>query len=198
MKEKFKIDREKLEKIVNQYEVDIKGKNEEEKEKIEEHYVQMVIECLGTKVLQEAIDEYALKNDARRILERECISKFYSDEECLQMLEGLSNYEIIGDWQHFRTVKSQYLFKLPENMQEMFAKNFAIGNDDARRCLLKLWKEHIETTGIDVKREYSPGSMNSVTIQCHADEMIFMFETLRKNGTRKRCFYVSSCRCIYR
>ena len=27
MKEKFKIDREKLEKIVNQYEIDIKGKN---------------------------------------------------------------------------------------------------------------------------------------------------------------------------
>ena len=35
MKEKFKIDREKLEKIVNQYEIDIKGKNKKEKEKRE-------------------------------------------------------------------------------------------------------------------------------------------------------------------
>ena len=31
MKEKFKIDREKLEKIVNQYEIDIKGKKKRER-----------------------------------------------------------------------------------------------------------------------------------------------------------------------
>ena len=113
------------------------------------------------------------------------------------MIEGLSNYEIVGDWQYFRTVKSQYLFKLPENMQEVFAENFAIGNDDAKKCLLKLWKEHIKTTGTDVTREYSPGSTNNITIQCHANEMRFIFETLRKNVTRKKCIYVSSCGRIY-
>ena len=46
MKEKFKIDREKLEKIVNQYEIDIKGKNKKEKEKIKEQYTELVIDCL--------------------------------------------------------------------------------------------------------------------------------------------------------
>ena len=183
MKEKFKIDREKLEKIVNQYEIDIKGKNKKEKEKIKEQYTELVIDCLGTNALREAIQEEPLKKDARSILERKEISEFYSDEECLQMIEGLSNYEIVGDWQYFRTVKSQYLFKLPENMQEVFAENFAIGNDDAKKCLLKLWKEHIKTTGPDVTREYSPGSTNNITIECHADEMRFVFETLRKNVT---------------
>lgn len=183
MKEKFKIDREKLEKIVNQYEIDIKGKNKKESKQIKEHYIELVIDCLGTDTLKEAISYDALESDATSILERQSISEFYSDEECLKMIEGLSNYEIVGDWQHFRSVKSQYLFKLPENMQEVFAENFAIGNDDAKKCLLKLWKEHIETTGTDVKREYSPGSMNNITIQCHADEMRFILETLRKNVT---------------
>lgn len=98
MKEKFKIDREKLEKIVNQYEVDIKGKNKKEKEKIKEQYTELVIDCLGTNALREAIQEEPLKKDARSILERKEISEFYSDEECLQMIEGLSNYEIVGDW----------------------------------------------------------------------------------------------------
>ena len=43
MKEKFKIEREKLEKIVNQYEIDIKGKNKKEKEKIKEQYTELLI-----------------------------------------------------------------------------------------------------------------------------------------------------------
>lgn len=37
MEEKFKINRKKIEELVNQYEIDIKGKNEEEKAKIKEN-----------------------------------------------------------------------------------------------------------------------------------------------------------------
>ena len=95
------------------------------------------------------------------------------------MLEGLSNYDIVGNWQHFRTVESQYLFKLPKNMQELFAENFSIGNHDAKECLLKLWENHIETTGTDVIRESSPGSTNNITIQCYAPDMRFMIENIR-------------------
>ena len=183
MEEKFKINREKIEELVNQYEIDIKGKNEEEKPKIKENYVKLVIDCLGTNTLKEAIQHDPIRRDAISILERRKISEYYSNEECLQMIEGLSNYEIVGDWQYFRTVEPEYLFELSKDMQEVFAKNFAIGNNDAKECLLKLWKENIKTMGTDIKRKYAPGSTNSITIQCDVNEMRFMIETLRKNDT---------------
>ncbi len=183
MEEKFKINRKKIEELVNQYEIDIKGKNEEKKAKIKENYVKLVIDCLGTNALKEAIQHEPIRRDAISILERRKISEYYSNEECLQMIEGLSNYEIVGDWQYFRTVEPEYLFKLSKDMQEIFAKNFAIGNNDAKECLLKLWKENIKTMGTDIKRKYAPGSTNSITIQCDVNEMRFMLETLRKNDT---------------
>lgn len=117
----------------------------------------------------------------------------YSNEDSLRMIEGLSNYEIIGDWQHFLTVNSQYLFELPKDMQEAFAENFAIGNNDARECLLTLWENHIETTGTDVIREESPGSTNCITMQCHAPDVRFMLETLRKKITSRKYIFVTLC-----
>lgn len=179
MKEKFKINRNKLNEIVNKYREETQSKSKMEKDPIQERYIELVINILGTDVLREAISYDVLKNDALNILEGKPISIFYSDEESLKMLEGLSNYSIVGDWQHFRTVQSQYLFKLPKNMQELFAENFAIGSHNAKECLLKLWENHIETTGTDVIRESTPGSTNNITIQCHASDMRFMIETIR-------------------
>lgn len=179
MNERFKIDRNKINEIVNKYREEIQNKYGTEKDAIQERYIDLVINTLGTDVLREAISCDVLKTDAQNILEGKPISIYYSDEESLKMLEGLSNYNIVGDWQHFRTVESQYLFKLPKNMQQLFAENFAIGNHDAKECLLKLWENHIETTGTDVLRESTPGSTNNITIQCYAADMRFMFETIR-------------------
>lgn len=179
MNEKFKINRNKLNEIVNKYREETQSKYEAEKDAIQERYIELVINTLGTDVLREAISYDVLKTDAKNILDGKPISIFYSDEESLKMLEGLSNYDIVGNWQHFRTVESQYLFKLPKNMQELFAENFSIGNHDAKECLLKLWENHIETTGTDVIRESSPGSTNNITIQCYAPDMRFMIENIR-------------------
>lgn len=179
MNEKFKIDRNKLNEIVNKYREEAQNKSGTEKDVIKEHYIKLVINTLGTDVLREAIAYDALKLDAQEILDGKPISSFYSDEESLKMIEGLSNYEIVGDWQYFRTVESQYLFKLPKNMQELFAENFAIGNDEAKECLLKLWENHVETSGTDIVRKSSPGSTNNITIECYGPDMRFMFETIR-------------------
>lgn len=129
--------------------------------------------------LREAIFPDALKEDALSVLEGKQICENYSDEESLKMLEGLSNNEIVGDWQRFRTIEPQYLFKLPKNMQALFAENFSIGNPDAKECLLKLWENKIQTRGTDVIRKYVPGSTNCITIECYAEDMRFMAETLR-------------------
>ena len=193
MKEKFVINREKLKNLINKYEIEIQGKNEEDKDKILKKYSQLVIDTLGTDALKEAIGVNILKYDAESILNRKQIHKCYSDKECLEMLEGLSNYEIVGDWQQFRTIKSEYLFKLPRSSQEVFAENFSIGNNDAKECLLKLWERKIKTTGTDVIRKSSPKSINNITIECRAQDMRFMMETLRKNVACKRFIYASLC-----
>lgn len=179
MKEKFKIDREKLNEVIEEYREEIQNKRESEKARIRKHYSELVINILGTEALKEAINYDVLRLDAERILNGRQIQASYSNEDVLMMLEGLSNYEIVGDWQYFRTVESQYLFKLPENMQELFAENFAIGNQDAKECLLELWKNHIATTGTDVIRKSSPGSTNNITIQCDKSDIRYMIETMR-------------------
>lgn len=179
MDKKFKINRDKLNEIINTYRKEIQGKNEAGKNVVLERYVNFVIHALGTEGLREAISYDVLRRDAQNILDGKKICPYYSNEEALKMLEGLSNYEIVGDWQRFRTVEPQYLFKLPKNMQELFAENFSIGNPDAKECLLKLWENHIETTGTDVIRKSSPGSTNNITIQCYAPNICCMAETMR-------------------
>ena len=181
MSEKFKIDRNKLKDIFERYNQEIQGLDEDKKESIKNKYTKFVINELGTEVLKEAISEESLNYVAGGFLDRKLLHEYYTYEESLNMLEGISNYEIIGDWQHFLTINAQYLFKLPKNMQEKFAENFSIGNKDAKECLLKLWKYHIETTGTDIVRPESKGSTNNITISCFAPDMRFMLETLRKN-----------------
>ena len=191
MSEKFQINRDKLNDIVNKYNQETQGKNDTEKESIQSKYIELVINELGTETLREAISYDVLEYTAKNMLEGNLMHTSYSNEESLRMIEGLSNYEIVGDWQHFLTVKSQYLFKLPENMQEVFAENFAIGNNDASECLLTLWENHIETTGTDVIREESPGSTNCITMQCHAPDVRFMLETLRKKNTSRKYIFAT-------
>ena len=179
MREKFKIDRNKLNDIVNKYRQEIQEKSDSEKESIQSKYIELIINELGTETLKEAIDNEILNFMAKNILEGNSIHAYYSNEESLRMIEGLSNYEIVGDWQRFLTVKSQYLFKLPKNMQEVFAGNFAIGNNDAKECLLKLWENNIETTGIDIMRAERPGSINSIVLCCDVQDAYFILGTLR-------------------
>ena len=190
MSEKFVIDRKRLNQLVEEYGIEKRqARSENDAEKIEQKYIELVIDTLGTNALREAIDDWALEVEARDILNNKKLNGFYSYEERLNMLEGLSNYEIVGDWQCFLTVKSEYLFKLPKSMQELFAENFAIGNEDAKECLLKLWENHISTTGIDVVRKSVPRSTNYIAIRCNEEDMEVMFETLRKKITSKRCTY---------
>ena len=192
MSEKFVIDRKRLNQLVEEYGIEkrqARSKNDEKK--IKEKYVELVINTLGTSALREAIDEEPLKDAVYRILTNKKIHESYSNEESLNMIEGLSNYEIVGDWQCFWTVKSEYLFKLPKSMQEIFAENFAIGNEAAKVCLLKLWEKHIMTRAIDVARKSEPDSNNYIVIQCNKEDMSVMFETLRQKNTGKRCVYVT-------
>lgn len=191
MSEKFQINRDKLNDIVNKYNQETQGKNDAEKESIQSKYIELVINELGTETLREAISYDVLEYTAKNMLEGNLMHTSYSNEESLRMIEGLSNYEIVGDWQHFLTVEPQYLFELPKNMQKVFAENFAIGNNDASECLLTLWENHIETTGTDVIREESPGSTNCITMQCHAPDVRFMLETLRKKNTSRKYIFAT-------
>lgn len=122
MDKKFKIDRKELSNIIEQYE---KEKGNITQEKYDE-YKKKVMNSLGTDVLDEAIDESVLEHYTKRILNKELIHDCYSNEDFFKMIEGISNYEIVGDWQHFLTVNSEYLFKLPVNMQEKFAEKNGI------------------------------------------------------------------------
>lgn len=187
MDKKFKINRKELSNIIEQYE---KEKGNITQEKYDE-YKKKVMNSLGTDVLDEAIDESVLEHYTKRILNKELIHDCYSNEDFFKMIEGISNYEIVGDWQHFLTVNSEYLFKLPVNMKEKFAENFGIGNTDAKECLLNLWKNGIETTGTDIIRPESPSSTNNITMKCKSSDMIYMIETLRKTITIAKYIYVS-------
>lgn len=180
MSEEFKINKFRLNEIINQYNQEQKAENTKEKENIPKKYFELVLNELGTDVLKEAISFDAQNCIVKNILERKRINEFYTNEESLRMLEGISNYNIVGDWQCFFTVTSQYIFKLPAEKQRMFAENFAIGNNDAKECLLKLWQNHIETTGTDIARKGRPGSTNAVTMKCNISDLHVMMETLRK------------------
>lgn len=182
MEEKFKLNKNKLNQLVAQYQSklnSIPAKSKEHRQEIKKYYSNLILSTLGNVNLKRAISVDVLQDIAEQILDGNLIHQSYSNEETLQMLEGLSNFEIIGDWQHFYTVESQYLFGLPRDMQEKFAENFSIGNPDAKELLLYLWENHIETTGIDVIRTSSSGSTNNISIQCYAPDMRFMAETLR-------------------
>jgi len=96
------------------------------------------------------------------------------------MIEGISNNEIVGDWQHFLTLESSYIFQLPEDKQRLFARNFSIGNKDAENSLMELWKYKIETRGTDIIRPYSEDSINNITLRCNAKDIQCLTETIRK------------------
>lgn len=98
MSEKFQINRDKLKDIVNKYNQETKGKNDAEKESIQSKYIELVINELGTETLREAISYDVLEYTAKNMLEGNLMHTSYSNEESLRMIEGLSNYEIVGDW----------------------------------------------------------------------------------------------------
>ena len=191
MKEKFKIDEKKISEIIEQY----KKEKEDISEERKQEYEKKVIDLLGNEALKLAIDKVILEHYTQRLLDGEKIHYYYANEDFFKMIEGLSNYEIVGDWQHFLTVNTEYLFKLPRNMQEKFAENFSIGNQNAKECLLNLWRNNIETTGTDIMRPEIPASTNNITIKCYSPDMRYMIETLRQIITSTKYIYVSVCRC---
>lgn len=190
MKEEFKIDQEELSSIINQYNENKDNISEEEFK----DYTERIIKLLGTDVLGSAINKESLEHCVSEMLNNGKFHRCYSNEDSLKMIEGISNYEIIGDWQYFLTVNSKYLFKLPEEMQEKFADNFSIGNQDAKKCLLNLWKNNIQTTGTDVIRANTPQSLNTITIACDlGEDVLSMTETIRKIITsQKYCYFLLS------
>ena len=191
MKEKFKINEKKISEVIEQY----KKEKEDILEERKQEYKEKVIDLLGNEALKLAIDKVILEHYTQRLLDGEKIHDCYSNEDFFKMVEGLSNYEIVGDWQQFLTVNTEYLFKLPRNMQEKFAENFSIGNSDAKECLLTLWENNIETTGTDVIRPEVPASTNNITIKCYSPDMKYMIETLRQIITSTKYIYVSLCKC---
>lgn len=99
---KFIIDRNKLNEIVQEFQhklVEVKGKSEEEK--LISKYTNKVVDILGNENLHRAIDINVLFHYINNILNKQKIHDCYNDEETLKMLEGLSNKQIVGDWQYF-------------------------------------------------------------------------------------------------
>ena len=193
--EKFKIDRDKLEKIVQEYQQKlIKFKNMPEEELLTNEYINKIIHIWGNENLLKAIDLDVLKYYASNMLNKEKIHYYYEDLQTLDMIEGLSNKEVVGDWQHFWTIKSEFIFELPQEQQEKIAENFAVGNSSAQKCLVELWKKHIKTTGTDVIRAESPGSTNNITISTSKEKMPILIESLAKNLQSKDTFLgIYSC-----
>ena len=186
---KFIIDRNKLNEIVQEFQhklVEVKGKSEEEK--LISKYTNKVVDILGNENLHRAIDINVLFHYINNILNKQKIHDCYNDEETLKMLEGLSNKQIVGDWQYFLTIKSDFIFELPQEQQEKIAENFAIGNNSAKQCLVELWKNHIKTNGTDVIRPYVQGSTNCITISSSIEKMSNYVEVLAKNLPNKDMF----------
>lgn len=187
--EKFTIDRNKLNEIVQEFQhklVEVKGKSEEEK--LISKYTNKVVDILGNENLHRAIDINVLFHYINNILNKQKIHDCYNDEETLEMLEGLSNKQIVGDWQYFLTIKSDFIFELPQEQQEKIAENFAIGNNSAKQCLVELWKNHIKTNGTDVIRPDVQGSTNCITISSSIEKMSNYVEVLAKNLPNKDMF----------
>lgn len=186
---KFIIDRNKLNEIVQEFQhklVEVKGKSEEEK--LISKYTNKVVDILGNENLHRAIDINVLFHYINNILNKQKIHDCYNDEETLEMLEGLSNKQIVGDWQYFLTIKSDFIFELPQEQQEKIAENFAIGNNSAKQCLVELWKNHIKTNGTDVIRPDVQGSTNCITISSSIEKMSNYVEVLAKNLPNKDMF----------
>ncbi len=187
--EKFTIDRNKLNEIVQEFQqklVEVKGTPEEEK--LISKYTNKIVDILGNENLHRAIDINVLFHYINNILNKQKIHDCYNDEETLKMLEGLSNKQIVGDWQYFLTIKSDFIFKLPQEQQEKIAENFAIGNNSAKQCLVELWKNHIKTNGTDVIRPDAQGSTNCITISSSIEKMSNYVEVLAKNLPDKDMF----------
>lgn len=179
---KFRIDRNKINQIVQEYnENPDKGNCSLKRRFVINQYIDKIIQELGNENLLKAIGRETLEHYVEGILKGEKIHHFYEDDETYAMLEGLSNKEIVGDWQHFLTVNSEYIFELPQEQQVEFAKNFSIGNVSAQNCLVELWKNHIETTGVDIKRPEVPGSTNNITITLPEEKIPFYVERLARN-----------------
>ncbi len=187
--EKFIIDRNKLNEIVQEFQqklVEVKGKTKEEA--LISKYTSKIMYELGNENLQRAIDTNVLFHYINNILNKQKIHDWYSDEETLKMLEELSNKQVVGDWQRFLTIKSDFIFELPLEQQEKIAENFAIGNNSAKQCLIELWKNHIKTNGTDVIRPEVQGSTNCITISAAVEKIPSYVETLAKNLPNKDVF----------
>ena len=187
--EKFTIDRNKLNEIDQEFQqklVEVKGTPEEEK--LISKYTNKIVDILGNENLHRAIDINVLFHYINNILNKQKIHDCYNDEETLKMLEGLSNKQIVGDWQYFLTIKSDFIFELPQEQQEKIAENFAIGNNSAKQCLVELWKNHIKTNGTDVIRPDVQGSTNCITISSSIEKMSNYVEVLAKNLHNKDMF----------
>ena len=191
-KEKFIIDRNKLNEIVQEFQqklVEVKGTTEEET--LIRKYTNKIMHVLGNEDLQRAIDINVLFHYINNMLEGQKIHDWYNDEETLKMLEGLSNKQVVGDWQHFLTIKSDFIFELSQEQQEKIAENFAIGNGSAKECLIELWKNHIETNGTDVIRPEVQGSTNCITISTSIEKIPRYVEVLAKNLPNKDMFLLT-------
>ena len=176
MEKKFKINKEKINRIISEYNNLCGNATQEERIK----YQNQLLSAIGTDVLTKAIDEDILRRYIDLMLNQKQAHDFYSNEEFLMMIEGISNFEIVGDWQHFLTINPEYIFDLPHESQEKFAENFSIGNIDLKNCLLDLWKNKIETTGVDTMRPEAAGSTYNITIKCFATNVECMTEIIRK------------------
>ena len=194
--EKFTIDRNKLNEIVQEFQqklVEVKGTPEEEK--LISKYTNKIWQVLGNENFQRAVGsvedlEYFIHN----ILNRNKIHKDYSDSDTLKMLEGLSNKQVVGDWQCFLTIKSDFIFELPQEQQEKIAENFAIGNSSAKECLIELWKNHIKTSGTDVIRPEVQWSINCITISATIEKLPSYVEILAKKLPDKDVFLFTGSR----
>ena len=183
-RKEFRIDRELLWKIVFKYRNNHYGQIKH----IKEYYIDQIVSLLGNNALKEAIDEYSLRDVAERLLNNEPHIECTLEEE-LDMIEGLSNYKIVGDWQHYLTVKSEYLFNLPIDELERFAQNFSIGNDDLKNCLLELWANRISTVGVDLERKEYKGSINYIAFTMPNKESgLKATEIIAKNINRNQTF----------
>ena len=191
--EKFKIDKNKLNEIVEIFQQrQSENRSPMEEERLTNHYRYQIVKVLGNEKLVKAIGIDALNFLADRILRKEKMHFFYEDADTLNMIEGLSNNEIIGDWQHFLSVKSDFLFSLPEKQQEEVARNFAIGNISAQKCLMELWKNKIKTSGTDVMRAEVSNSTNNITIVVPIERLSYCVETLAKGLPREKTFIGAS------
>ncbi len=183
-RKEFRINRELLWEIVSKYRNNHYGQIPH----IKEYYINQIISLLGNDALKEALDEQPLRAVAEGLLNDKPHIEYILEEE-LNMIEGLSNYKCVGDWQHYLNVKSEYLFKLPNDELEKFAQSFSIGNDDLKNCLLQFWKNRISTVSVDLARKEYNGSMNYIALTMpNKDSALKAIEIIAKNINKNQTF----------